>query len=72
MFKLYFNPHEQRYINATEFAYESIYRAQGFLPAGSDENVIRIPPQTPTETDIQGRGGTENNGTGNRTGKRRK
>lgn len=69
VFKKYFNPLEQRYINATEMAYNAIYRQQGFFPVG-DENVIKVPAET--ETDIQGRSGSDDKGNVSRTGRRRK
>lgn len=42
MFRPYFNPIEKRYINATKFAYDALYKAQGFIPVGSAEDVIHI------------------------------
>lgn len=77
MFKPYIK--DGRTIHATEFAYNAIYKAQGFkplgfIPLGSDENATLQTAEgaavgTPA-TDIQGRGSAEDNGAGNRTGKR--
>ncbi len=84
LFKLYFNPQENRYINATEFAYNAVYRQQGFYPAGcistegsvQDVTIENSSAETAenaeTRADIQGRGSATDNGTINRTGKRRK
>lgn len=33
----YVNAKEKRYINATEFAYNAIYKAQGYMPAGDED-----------------------------------
>lgn len=78
MFKPYFNPQTNRRINATDFMYNTVYKSQGYIPAG-EENVIYIRDEDRTDTaetatDIQGRGGGVDNvdviGTGKRRGRK--
>ena len=76
MFKPYFNPKIGRHINATDFMYNAIYKAQGYIPVGESENVIHIRDENraddaETATDIQGGSGGTNNGAVIGVGKRR-
>lgn len=76
MFKPYYNPQTKRRINATDFMYNTVYKAQGYIPSGDAENVIYIRDEDRTDTaetatDIQGGGGGVDNVDAGGTGKRR-